>query len=157
MINVIEYEAGKILVISSFEENRDVEETAQIISSIDSVGRSLIEYPCRSLRCQHIGVFDLKVWLLFNEKERKWLCPICQKKLELDQLYIDGYFKTIFQTVASESVTEICVHPDGSWTKPNNTIKTEDDRIIIDLTNLESDDDMDIGKSIYIKPEPDHD
>jgi len=153
-INITEYEAGKVLVQSSFEDHREVVETAHTVSVLDIIGRSRIKYPSRSMYCRHINVFDLKIWLTMNEKEKKWTCPICTKRLQLEDLYIDGYFKSIFEKISEETeVTEICVHPSGEWTIPQVKVSQTTKKIIIDLTHLESDDEQDFTK-IYIKEEP---
>uniref|UniRef100_A0A6B2L784 SP-RING-type domain-containing protein n=1 Tax=Arcella intermedia TaxID=1963864 RepID=A0A6B2L784_9EUKA len=96
-INEIDYECGKVIAISSFDTHVDIVETAHIVSMLDIYGRSVIKYPCRSALCVHINVFDVKIWLSFNEKEKKWSCPICSKILSLHDLYIDGFFKKIFE------------------------------------------------------------
>jgi len=150
-INITVPEAGKALVQCSFEDTEiEVVETAHAVPLLDIIGRTKITYPCRSTYCTHINVFDLKIWLTINEKEKKWTCPICNKRIQLQNLYIDGYFKEIFESITQE-VIEICVHPNGEWTFPQE--KAQKEKIIIDLTQIESDDEVDFTR-IYIKQEP---
>jgi len=84
------------------------------------------------------------------KKKKKWTCPICNKKIQLQNLYIGGYFKDIFDSIDKDGVTELCVYPNGEWTIQEKTSK---EKIIIDLTQIESDDEVDF-KRIYIKQEP---
>jgi len=70
-VNVTAPEAGKALVQYSFEDNNEVVETAHTVPLLDIFGRTKIKYPCRSTYCRHINVFDLKIWLALNEKEKK--------------------------------------------------------------------------------------
>ncbi|CAG7695083.1 unnamed protein product [Allacma fusca] len=79
------------------------------------VGKSRMEYPCRSTACSHIQCFDARLYLQMNEKKPVWTCPVCNKKILYDDLAIDGFFIQVIKDLPSVACNDIEINPDGSW------------------------------------------
>ena len=47
--------------------------------------------PTRATTCNHLQCYDAATFLQMNEKKATWLCPVCDKPAEFDNLVIDGY------------------------------------------------------------------
>ena len=43
----------------------------------------------------HLNCFDLKVYLVMNDKKSEWLCPICDKPAANTNLFVDTLFSEI--------------------------------------------------------------
>ena len=54
------------------------------------LGKMRMELPSRTRLCTHLQCFDAKTFLMMNEKKARWMCPVCDKSLLLQELYIDG-------------------------------------------------------------------
>ena len=54
-----------------------------------------IVLPGRGVACNHLGVFDVKRFLIVNIHIRKYTCPICMKYA--NKCYIDEVMKNIFE------------------------------------------------------------
>eukprot|EP01125_Pyxidicula_operculata_P004800 TRINITY_DN1790_c1_g1_i1.p1 TRINITY_DN1790_c1_g1~~TRINITY_DN1790_c1_g1_i1.p1 ORF type:complete len:614 (+),score=179.04 TRINITY_DN1790_c1_g1_i1:259-1842(+) len=97
-------ETSKCVVMSTFNmEDSEVASTSVTVSCIDSVTLKYIKYPVRSSSCEHCSVFDLEPWLIMHEKDQKWICPICNKVVRIDELYICGFLKDVFEAVYSQN------------------------------------------------------
>lgn len=53
------------------------------------------------------------------EQTTTWLCPVCEKVLNPDDLFIDGYFDQILKKT-SEDVDDVVVENDGQWHTGDN-------------------------------------
>ncbi|KAL5535410.1 PLI1 [Sanghuangporus sanghuang] len=73
-----------------------------------------ITIPSRSAKCVHSQCFDAVSWYSVMEQTTTWLCPVCEKTLNPEELIVDGYFESILQQTP-ESVEEVEVEPDGEW------------------------------------------
>ncbi|KAI5121284.1 hypothetical protein M0805_002328 [Coniferiporia weirii] len=73
-----------------------------------------IKVPCRSDKCVHPQCFDAYSWYSVMEQTTTWLCPVCEKVLNPEELIVDGYFGNILDQLP-ESVEEVEVEPDGEW------------------------------------------
>ena len=49
-----------------------------------------ISLPARSKKCVHPQCFDATSWYSMMEQTTTWLCPICEKVLEPEELILDG-------------------------------------------------------------------
>ncbi|KAL0951264.1 hypothetical protein HGRIS_007978 [Hohenbuehelia grisea] len=78
-----------------------------------------INTPCRSTNCVHPSCFDATTWFTMMEQTTTWLCPICEKVLNTEDLIIDGYFDQILKQ-CSEIVEDVIVEPDGEWHTSDN-------------------------------------
>ena len=55
-----------------------------------------IKIPCRSDKCVHPQCFDAVSWYSVMEQTTTWLCPVCDKALEPNDLIVDGYVSLCF-------------------------------------------------------------
>uniref|UniRef100_A0A7E4ZVF9 SP-RING-type domain-containing protein n=1 Tax=Panagrellus redivivus TaxID=6233 RepID=A0A7E4ZVF9_PANRE len=84
------------------------------VSLICSLMRTRQTFPGRAKGCQHLQTFDLKNYLLMNEKRPSWKCPQCGTNAHFDNLVIDDYFMDLLQKV-DKDVREVELLRDGSW------------------------------------------
>lgn len=49
-----------------------------------------ISTPCRSSQCVHPQCFDAFSWYSVMEQTTTWLCPVCEKVLNTEELIVDG-------------------------------------------------------------------
>ncbi|KAG1784012.1 PINIT domain-containing protein [Suillus placidus] len=75
--------------------------------------------PCRSILCPHPQCFDATSWFSCMEQTTTWLCPVCEKALNFEDLIIDGYFDQILKDT-SEDVEDVIVESDGQWHTSDN-------------------------------------
>jgi hypothetical protein len=53
---------------------------------------------------------------MMNERIRTWLCPICNRRAEFRDLFIDTYFQKILSQLSGDSdVSEVEIQPSGEW------------------------------------------
>ena len=50
-----------------------------------------ITQPVRSSLCSHVQCFDATWWMESNSVHPQWLCPLCNKELQFDDLIVDGF------------------------------------------------------------------
>lgn len=55
--------------------------------------------PCRSWHCVHSQCFDATSWFQMMEQTTTWLCPTCEKVLNVEDLIIDGYASNDLQPI----------------------------------------------------------
>ncbi|QRV76079.1 E3 SUMO-protein ligase pli1 [Ceratobasidium sp. AG-Ba] len=79
-----------------------------------------INTPCRSSTCVHPQCFDAENWFSMMEQTTTWMCPVCDRVLNTEELIIDMYFDDILKCTP-ESVEDVIVEADGEW-------HTEDDK-----------------------------
>ncbi|KAI0375084.1 hypothetical protein BV20DRAFT_960150 [Pilatotrama ljubarskyi] len=78
-----------------------------------------ITTPCRSSACVHPQCFDAMSWFSVMEQTTTWMCPVCEKVLNVEDLIIDGYFDDILKNTP-ESVEDVIVEADGQWHTEDN-------------------------------------
>ncbi|KAI6008232.1 PINIT domain-containing protein [Pisolithus orientalis] len=78
-----------------------------------------VETPCRSALCVHSRCFDATSWFSCMEQTPTWLCPVCDKVVNPDDLIIDGYFDQILRETP-EDIEEVIVENDGQWHTNDN-------------------------------------
>lgn len=75
---------------------------------------SRMKFPAKSIYCQHIQCFDCLSFLQLQEQIPTWTCPICSRKVELEELAISDYYLEILLNV-NDDVESVTLQPDGSW------------------------------------------
>jgi len=138
-----------------FSEDQDISTSDMKVSLLCPLSKAKMKWPCRSTKCDHLQVFDAEFFLKLNKDKEmsEWMCPLCDKSIELSDLVIDGYFMQI--TDSNDDLDEICLKKDGSWCRSpvvdqqnqvdltdadesqvdnsdNKTAQEDDDVIIID-------------------------
>ncbi|GJJ13896.1 hypothetical protein Clacol_008153 [Clathrus columnatus] len=103
-----------------------------------------VNIPCRSSQCPHAQCFDATSWFSMMEQITTWLCPVCDKTLNVDELIIDGhvlqlkcfayvpkltflflsYFDHILKA-SPDSVEDVIVEADGEWHTSDNKYASE--------------------------------
>lgn len=78
-----------------------------------------VKTPCRSILCPHPQCFDATSWFSCMEQTTTWLCPVCEKALNYEDLIIDGYFDQILKDTC-EDVEDVIVESDGQWHTSDN-------------------------------------
>ncbi|CAF2556863.1 unnamed protein product [Rotaria sp. Silwood2] len=73
--------------------------TRHRVSLLCPITQSLIVVPAKSSYCSHLTCFDLKAFLLMNERRLQWTCPLCKKSASYESLRIDERLKTILSNV----------------------------------------------------------
>lgn len=56
----------------------------------DPLSYMRITRPVRSTLCSHIQCFDAKWWIESNAQHPQFLCPLCNKSLNFDDMIVDG-------------------------------------------------------------------
>lgn len=111
-----------------------------------------MNYPTRSIECDHIQCFDGLSFLTMQERIPTWICPVCLKQIGQRSLAISDYLVEILRDT-SEDTESVNLNPDGSWeavsedTKmrtesPQVAVKTEPSADIdnsIEIIELDSD------------------
>ncbi|KAI0651937.1 PINIT domain-containing protein [Trametes meyenii] len=78
-----------------------------------------IATPCRSSTCVHPQCFDALSWYSVMEQTTTWMCPVCEKVLNVEDLIIDGYFDDILKHTPDD-VEDVIVEADGQWHTEDN-------------------------------------
>lgn len=78
-----------------------------------------VQTPCRSSKCVHPQCFDATSWYSMMEQTTTWLCPVCERILDCNDLIIDGYFDDILKQTP-DSVEDVMVEADGEWHTTDN-------------------------------------
>lgn len=73
-----------------------------------------ITTPCRAAQCVHPQCFDAMSWYSVNEQTTTWMCPVCDKTINHEDLIVDGYFDEILKTTP-DTVEDVMVEADGEW------------------------------------------
>lgn len=100
-------------------EDDDIVAGSQKLSLKCPLSYMRITTPTRSLHCVHSQCFDAFSWYSMMEQTTTWLCPVCEKVLNADDLIVDGYFDDILRET-DEDVEDIIVEADGQWHTADN-------------------------------------
>ena len=69
-----------------------------------------VNTPCRSIQCPHAQCFDATSWFAMMEQTTTWLCPVCDKVLNVEELIIDGFaFLFLFNFFANAKVANVAI------------------------------------------------
>lgn len=111
-------DSSKSMIRKVFEQSDDEDITAAIlkVSLICPVSQARIDVPCRSVECSHLRCFDAVKYLGLVEHYVEWFCPICGKRSEFRDLYIDSMFSDVLRKCSS-LCEEVCFYRDSSWSE----------------------------------------
>ncbi|KAJ8514698.1 hypothetical protein ONZ45_g7791 [Pleurotus djamor] len=101
-------------MVSNNLEDDDIVAGSQKLSLKCPLSFMRINTPCRSTQCIHPQCFDALSWFSVMEQTTTWLCPVCEKVLKPDDLYLDGYFDEILRS-CPDDIEDILVETDGAW------------------------------------------
>ncbi|KAG8183052.1 hypothetical protein JTE90_018098 [Oedothorax gibbosus] len=57
------------------------------------ITKSVIVWPCRSVKCTHPEVFDLLTFLNAQQYYLQWKCPVCRKIITYQDIVMDKFLK----------------------------------------------------------------
>ncbi|KAI0348571.1 hypothetical protein BDW22DRAFT_1424727 [Trametopsis cervina] len=106
-------------MVQAASEDDDIIAGHQKMSLKCPLSYARIVTPCRSSSCVHSQCFDASAWFQTMEQNTTWLCPVCEKVLDSEELIVDGYFDEILNST-SEDVEDIIVEADGQWHTADN-------------------------------------
>jgi len=130
------------ILINQLQEKggRSVEETVQDISRMmddpdlvtctpDSsfsllcpLSKIRMEIPAKSIHCHHLQCFDARVFLLMNEQNPTWKCPVCEVSCSYDEMQIQHFFLGIATSPELDDViTDMEIKLCGSITETKNS------------------------------------
>lgn len=86
-------------------------------SLICPINRQRMKYPAKSINCaNHLACFDANSFIVMNENQQSWVCPICRNSCSYDDLRIDSYFLEIVNDPGvPENCGKIEIFPNGTW------------------------------------------
>lgn len=73
--------------------------TKHRVSLICPITQALIVVPAKSSLCLHLTCFDLRSFLLMNERRLQWTCPFCKKPASYENLRVDKRLQTIISNI----------------------------------------------------------
>ncbi|KAJ3395981.1 SUMO ligase siz1 [Lobulomyces angularis] len=100
-------------------QDDDLIATSNIISLRDPITMSKIVTPARSKECNHDQCFDLETYLMYHDSAQEYNCPVCSKTLSWQNIFVDGLFLEILNSVDDE-VDTVDLLPDGTWSFPKS-------------------------------------
>ncbi|KAJ7630889.1 PINIT domain-containing protein [Roridomyces roridus] len=106
-------------MIASMTVDEDIVAGPQKMSLKCPLSYMRVNTPCRSHKCAHSQCFDATSWFSVMEQTTTWLCPVCERTLDCNDLIIDGYFDEILKQ-SPESVEDVIVEADGEWHTSDN-------------------------------------
>lgn len=128
------------------------------VSLMCPLGKTRMTMPCRASTCVHLQCFDAKLYLQMNERQPKWICPVCDQTIDYNNLVIDGYFLDVINALDSKTA-EIQLQKDGSWKnlepeiEANKAIAASEQKKIADIViSSDEDDDDDDDRNNNKKP-----
>ena len=98
----------------------DVQAISTVLSLKCPLSYSRISLPVRSVYCDHIECFDALSFLMLQQQATTWVCPICNKSLQFNDLAVDEYSQEILEKVALYDIDEIKIEANGEWTMPKD-------------------------------------
>lgn len=116
-MDMFEPEKTKMMIIKMITAARSDSATITYHISLNCpISKKRFETPVKSINCDHLSCFDAKAFLIMNETNAKWICPICSKSCLYEELKIDEYFLDIIECpnlfINSEKIELLS---DGLW------------------------------------------
>ncbi|CAH2351614.1 hypothetical protein CLIB1423_04S02036 [[Candida] railenensis] len=107
------------------DDDDDIIVATHSISLRDPVTRARMNYPCKSIFCEHIQCFDALAYIQLQSQVPTWQCPICNKDVNVNDLAISDYYHEILRMTDSE-VDNVSLLTDGSWEVIKEPERNED-------------------------------
>lgn len=112
-----------------------------IVSLKCPIGKTAIQTPVKGRCCNHLQCFDLRNFLLANEKPsaRRFRCHVCQRILCLKDLVRCGLFDAMLRDHQADVESSVSILADGSWkTVEQKKAKCPPENVDRDLPSNES-------------------
>ena len=98
--------------------DEDLEVGTEVVSLRDPVTMGRVKVPARGKFCTHIRCFDMNVYLeSVKVPTQKVPCNICDVKISIYDIVIDGYFQDILDKT-DQGCDSVTVLPSGEWQIP---------------------------------------
>jgi hypothetical protein len=112
---VLSLDAGKAFVSSHASSSSEVSASLCRTLLKCPLTRFLPDLPVRGSLCQHIQCFDLKPYLIVQEKTKtnRWRCPLCSCRV-LDML-VDKYMQAVIEEAAEAGADTAEFYSDGRY------------------------------------------
>ena len=113
--NTLSVEAGKSFVLTHTVSSGDVTAEGCTVSLKCPLSRFLPEVPARGVRCQHIQCFDLRAYIVLQERAKscRWRCPICGM-LALNVI-VDRYMQAVLKQANADGADSVEFLSDGRF------------------------------------------
>jgi len=136
-------------MIEKIEINSDLPGVKYCISLNCPVTKMRITLPVTSVNCNHLQCFDARTYILLNESNPKWKCPVCQKPCKLDDLQIQNYLWEILKSPdLPDDANNIEILHDGTWSVLYETMNRNK---VISYVDLDDDSmDLEVNKTITV-------
>lgn len=85
-----------------------------ILSLRDHYTYTKIEIPVKTINCDHLQCFDLRICMTQQYESPTWQCPHCRSRFEVSDLAICEYFEEILNNL-NEEVDFVKIAKDGKW------------------------------------------
>ncbi|XP_050546426.1 E3 SUMO-protein ligase PIAS1-like [Daktulosphaira vitifoliae] len=109
-------EKTKENIKKSMENDQDMGVDSLIATVKDPLSKKKMELPARGVNCIHMQCFDAIQFLQMNEQKQTWSCPLCKKKVNFDDIEVDGFFLDIVQSPKiDDECDNIILQKDGTW------------------------------------------
>ncbi|XP_065319669.1 putative uncharacterized protein DDB_G0277255 isoform X2 [Gordionus sp. m RMFG-2023] len=94
-------------------DDLEIATTSLRISLLCPLSKCRMIHACRSVTCAHFQCFDANSYLSMNEKNSKWICPVCHGPALYQSLSVDSLFMEILSS--APDFKEVEFFQDGSW------------------------------------------
>ncbi|EJD55078.1 hypothetical protein AURDEDRAFT_109553 [Auricularia subglabra TFB-10046 SS5] len=115
-------------MVQTQDEDDDIVAGPQKMSLKCPLSYVRISVPSRSIKCVHPQCFDANSWFSMMEQTTTWLCPVCEKQLNVEDMIVDGYFDSILKST-DEDVEDVMVEADGEWHTTDNKYASDGWRV----------------------------
>lgn len=109
--------------LKSDDSDFEIETDTLNISLMCPLLNARMSLPGRSKYCQHVQCFDLKSYIMMNERKSTWKCPVCTRDAPYNDLRIDQLTREIL-CQCGEDVQEIIFEKDGSWSMKTQKVES---------------------------------
>jgi len=128
-------------MIEIMESDSDLLTINHCISLNCPLTKVRIKVPVASVNCKHLQCFDAETYILLNEINPKWKCPVCYKPCKLNDLQIQNYLLEILKSPdLPDDANNIEISRDGIWSVQCHTMNKNQVISSVDL----DDDSMDL-------------
>ncbi|CAR24742.1 SUMO ligase SIZ1 [Lachancea thermotolerans CBS 6340] len=98
----------------SEDEDEDLVTTSTVMTLQCPISYCRMRYPSKSVYCQHLQCFD-SLWFIESQQQiPTWHCPVCQKKIKIEDLALCEFVEEIIQQ-CDEEVEQVEISRDGTW------------------------------------------
>ncbi|SCW02841.1 LAFE_0F15456g1_1 [Lachancea fermentati] len=96
------------------DEDDDLVTTSTVMTLKCPISYCRMKYPAKSVHCRHLQCFDALWFIQAQQQIPTWQCPVCQKKIKIQDLAICEFVDNIIRNCDDE-VEQVEISSDGSW------------------------------------------